>query len=418
MRDMTEGFMRMRTGLMAALLATSVLPAAAQVAPQDYPQWRGQNRDGAASAFTAPKTWPEALTLKWKVDVGAGYATPILVGDRLFTMTRQNGSEVMMALDAGSGKTLWRTEYAAPYKMNPATKYHGEGPKSTPLFHNGKLFSLGITGIVSAFDAATGKLLWQKPAPPVEPLFGTAMSPVADRDLVIFHVGGHNKGAVTAFDVNNGTVKWEWAGDGPGYGSPMIATIAGTRQLITITQKMVVGLDVSNGRLLWERPLVARADTNSFTPIISGDIVIVSAHDTGVRAFRPVKQGDAWSTETAWEVSDVEMKLSNPVVVGDTLYGLSQKNSGQLFALDPRSGKVLWVGKQREAAHTSFVKSGDLLFLLHDDGRLVVAKSSRTAFEPLKTYTVADSATWAQPTLSRNRIFVKDVSSLALWTVD
>jgi hypothetical protein len=131
----------------------------------------------------------------------------------------------------------------------------------------------------------------------------------------------------------------------------------------------------------------------------------------GVTALKPSKH-----VEVVWHTDDVSLFLSNPVLIGDTLYGLSEKASGQFFALDAKSGKVLWLGKPREATNTAVVKAGELLFLLNDSGELIVAKSSRTAFEPIKTYTVADSATWAQPAISGNRIFVKDVSSLTLWT--
>jgi len=112
------------------------------------------------------------------------------------------------------------------------------------------------------------------------------------------------------------------------------------------------------------------------------------------------------------------MYVSNPVVVGDTLFGLSHRASGQFFALDAKTGTTLWLGPPRQATNTAVVKAGDLLFLLNDDGELIVARSSRTRFEPIKRYTVADSATWAQPTISGNRVFVKDVSSLTLWTVN
>src|SRR6266545_3126506 len=113
-----------RAALLAAMLLTTAAAAFAQNAAQDYPQWRGKNRDGSASAFAAPKAWPEALTRKWTVEVGPGYATPIVIGNRVFTFTRKDGNEVLMALDAAAGKTLWQTSYAAPYKMNPATKSH------------------------------------------------------------------------------------------------------------------------------------------------------------------------------------------------------------------------------------------------------------------------------------------------------
>jgi outer membrane protein assembly factor BamB len=412
-----EGFTAMKKILGAAAMMLVVFVSASAQRVEDYPQWRGPNRDGSAAAFTAPAVWPEKLTLKWKVDVGPGYATPIVVGGRVYTIARREGNEVVMALDAATGKTAWQASYPAPYKMNPATKPHGEGPKSTPLYYQGRLYTLGIGGIVSAFDASDGKLLWQKPAPAVDPLYGTGMSPIGDRDMVIFHVGGHDHGALTAFDAKTGAIKWTWSGDGPAYASPLIATIGGTRQVIAVTQQKVVGVEASSGQLLWERPLVSPHATNSITPIVLGDTVIVTTEEAGVIAFNPVKDNQ-WTTKTVWETKDVWMKLSNPVLVGDTLYGMSAKNSGQLFALDVKSGKVLWLGKAREASNIAFVTAGDLLLLLNDDGVLTIAKSSKTGFEPLRMYTVASSATWAQPAITGNRIFVKDVSNLALWTLN
>src|SRR5262245_54662508 len=179
---------------------------AAQRAPQDYPQWRGLNRDGAASAFAEPASWPDALTRKWKVDVGEGYATPLVVGDTLYLFTRRSGSELMTALDANTGKERWHSGYPAPYKPDIPAAAHGVGPKATPLFHNGRLFTLGITGIVSAFDASTGTLAWQTPAAREHPSYGVSASPVGDGNQVIVHPGNH--GPLTAFDAKTGAVKW------------------------------------------------------------------------------------------------------------------------------------------------------------------------------------------------------------------
>ena len=121
-------------------------------------------------------------------------------------------------------RRVWETKYNASYSPNPAaTRTHGTGPKSTPTFADGRLFTLGMSGIVTAFDAASGKQLWQKPRPAIEPLYHTAMSPLVDGSNVIVHVGGHNSGALTAFDVRTGDVKWSWNGDGPAYGSPIVA---------------------------------------------------------------------------------------------------------------------------------------------------------------------------------------------------
>jgi outer membrane protein assembly factor BamB len=390
---------------------------AAQKPSPDYTQWRGQARDGSASAFTEPRAWPETLTQRWRTDVGLGYATPLVVGDRLYVFSRRGDNEVMSALDAATGKTIWETPTPVSFSMNKGAARHGQGPKSTPAYADGKLFAIGMTGVISAYDAKTGKALWRKPGSELVPMFTThAFSPIVDRGLVIFHPGGHNKGAITAFDVNTGATKWSWDGDGPGYGSPIVVDIGGTRQLIALTQAKLVGLDVGTGALLWERPFVSANFTNSATPILAGQTVIVS-NGGPMTAVTLTRRDGKWTTEDAWTNADQPYRLSNPVLVGDTLFGLSTRNSGQYFAVDVKTGKSVWTSEPRQAGQAAVVKAGPIIFSLEDDGELVVGRVGTTAFEPLRRYKVADSETWTQPTISGNRLFVKDVSTLTLWTI-
>jgi len=388
---------------------------AAQGSPQDYPQWRGRNRDGAASAFVEPTSWPDTLTRRWKIEVGEGYATPLVVANTVYVFTRRNGTEVMTALEAETGKERWHTSYPAPYAPATPAAAHGVGPKATPLFHNRRLYTLGVTGIVTAFDAATGKLAWQTPAAAEHPSYGTAVSPVGDANLVIVHPGNH--GPLTAFDANTGAVKWT-GNDRGAYASPIIVELGGIRQVVTMTQESVLGVSLSDGARLWEYPWMSRSTPSAITPIVYNDTLIVSSQAMGVTALKPTRRADTWAVDVVWETKDVSLFLSNPVVVGDTLFGLSEKARGQFFALDANNGKLLWLGPPRQASNTAIVKAGTLLLLLNDDAELIVARSSKSRFEPLKRYTVADSATWAQPTFSGSRVFVKDVASLSLWTLN
>jgi outer membrane protein assembly factor BamB len=416
-----EAVMRLRTPALLGIIAVAGLTEAVtgQNARSDWPQWRGPNRDGTLAAFVEPTSWPENLTKRWKIDVGTGYATPIVVGDRVYVFSRQQENEVMRAIDADSGKIIWETSYPAPFKMNPATARHGPGPKSTPTYANGRLFTLGISGIVTAFDAATGKQVWQKPAPPVEPLFHTAQSVLADRGLVIVHVGGHNQGALTAFDPATGAVRWSWNGDGPAYGSPIVAEIGGTRQIITFSQQSLVGVNAANGQLLWSVPFTARSITNSITPLVhSGQTVIVSGQGKPLTAYTISKRNDQWAADLAWENPQLSLSFSNAVLVGDAVFSMSAMNSGQFFWADAKTGKTLWTSNPRQAGNAAIVRAGNLLFVLKDDAELMVAQANPGGFEPIKTYTVADSATWPAPALSGNRIFVKDISTVALWTVN
>ena len=390
-----------------------------QNATADWPQWRGPNRDGTLATFVEPRTWPERLNERWKIEVGTGYATPIVVGNRVYAFSRQQENEVMRAIDADSGKVVWETSYPARFKMNPATARHGPGPKSTPTYADGRLFTLGISGIVTAFDAVTGKQLWQKPTTPAEPMFHTAQSALVDRGVMILHVGGHNQGALTAFDPATGAVKWAWNGDGPAYGSPIVAEIGGTRQVITFSQESLVGVDAASGQLLWRVPFEARSITNSITPLVyDGRIVIVSGQGKPLTAYTIRKRNDRWAADLAWENPQLSLSFSNAVLVGNAVFSMSAMNSGQFFWADARTGKTLWTSSPRQAGNAAIVRAGNLLLVLKDDAQLMVARANPGAFEAIKTYTVADSATWPAPAVSGNRIFVKDISTVALWTVN
>ena len=392
----------------------------AQRPPTDWPQWRGAARDAGVTSFAAPANWPENLTQKWKVEIGLGYATPLIIGNRIYEFSRQGENEVMSALDADSGKVIWHTEYPATFTMHSAATPHGQGPKSTPVFADGKLYSIGMTGIVTAWDANSGKQLWQKPGSMPLPLYTShAFSPLVDRGLVIFHVGGHNQGALTAFDTATGEVKWSWKGDGPGYGSPMIMEVGGTRQVVTITQNNLIGVDVATGTLLWQRPFPSSNSTNAVTPVIYGQTVIASGNGGPTIAFTVKKDGNQWTTENVWENNDIPYRLSNSVLIGDKLFGLTNKNSGQYFSVDAKTGKTLWISEARQANNAAIVRiSGDTVLSLQDKGELVVFRGSPTAFEPVRRYKVAESDTWTAPSLSGNRIYVKDVSTLTLWTLN
>jgi outer membrane protein assembly factor BamB len=402
------------------ILSFVVIRVDAQRPASDWTQWRGVNRDGVAAAPSDAAAWPAQLTQKWKLEVGLGYATPLVVGNRIYQFARKGEREVMMAIDADSGKVLWETGHTAAFTPMSAAAPHGAGPKSTPVFSNGRLYSIGMTGIVTAYDAASGKQMWQKPGSPVVPMYTShSFSPIINGQNVIFHLGGHDEGAITAFDVNTGDVRWTWRGDGPGYGSPVVADFGGTRQIVTITQGKLVGIDVASGALLWERAFVSPNFTNSATPIVAGDLLVVSSgNGPPTSAYRVSKKGAQWVVETAWENPEVPMRLSDAVAAGDVLFGISTRNAGQYFAVDMKTGKTLWTSEGRQAAHAAIARSGDLLFSMEEDGELVVARNSRTGFEPLHRYKVSDAATWAQPSYSGNRVFVKDVSTLALWTLN
>jgi outer membrane protein assembly factor BamB len=403
-------------GPLALSCVIGVLGVAATAQSPSWPQWRGPSRDGVASGFQAPADWPASLTRKWEAVVGLGHASPVIAGDRIVIHSREGVNESIAAFDLESGKRLWRDSYAAPYDMNPAARAHGPGPKSTPAVAAGRVFAMGISGILSAVDLKSGKVLWRTPPASPQPLYGTATSPMVEGDRVIVFTGGHDRGALTAFDAATGGVRWRWTGDGPGYSSPVIGTFEGTRQIITQSQRRVVGISAADGTLLWELPFQTSFDQNSVTPLVSRGLVISSGLEQPTVALRVSATGGRWQAAEVWRNPQVSMYMSSPAATEQAIFGLSHRNRGQFFALDPATGKTLWTSRGREGDNASIVRAGGLLLLSTTNAELIVARASSTAFEEVRRYTIADSATWAHPAYAGRLIAVKDVEKLIVWS--
>lgn len=402
-----------------APLLSSVLLVISTVAgfASDWPQWRGINRDGRVAEFSPPKVWPNSLKEQWRVTVGVGHASPVIANGKIYIFARQDEAEVLMALDAATGKELWRSAQSIAYTMNEAATGHGKGPKSTPVISNGNVCTLGISGVLSCHDAATGKLKWRKEFSRVyqntSPLYGTSMSPVIDNGLLIAHVGGQDKGALTAFDLESGTVKWSNDSDGPAYSSPIIVTLAGVKQLVTALQKSFVGVDLASGKILWQLPAKTEYDTNSVTAVSYKDMIVFARENLGLSAIRIAKEGERLAPKEVWTNREVELYMNSPVVQGDVLFGLSTKQKGQFFAVNADTGKTIWLGPGRMGENAAILNlAGKAMLLLTNDASLVVHPVTGSSYAPIAKYTVASSPTWAHPLVIGNRVLIKDETSL------
>jgi outer membrane protein assembly factor BamB len=192
---------------------------------QDWPQWRGPNRDNKVAGFTAPGSWPKELEQKWKAPVGLGDASPALVGNRVYVFTRQGEEEVIRCLDASNGQEVWKEAYKAQAVTGPGAGH--PGPRSSPAVAEGKVCTLGVGGVLSCLDAGTGKVLWRKDSK-AWPRFFTSSSPLIAEGKCIAFLGGQGKGELTAVDLASGEEKWKWTGEGPAYGSPVLLRVTGS----------------------------------------------------------------------------------------------------------------------------------------------------------------------------------------------
>jgi outer membrane protein assembly factor BamB len=394
---------------------------AAPAGTADWVQWRGPHRDAVIEPVEAWAPWPAQLDRRWRAEVGAGQSSPVVAGNSVFLFSRENDSEVARALDLQSGRLRWRHAYPAPYDVYPGAASYGSGPRSTPVVSGGRLFTLGISGILSAFDAVTGRLLWQNRFagrfPAAAPPFGTSMSPLVAGGLLIVHAGGHHGGALIAFDPATGNEKWSLAGEGPSYSSPILTTLLGQEQLVIQVHRRVLGVEPEAGRVLWSLPFVTPCDQNIVTPLRIGDRLLVSSLDKGTMALELTRSGTNWTPRVAWHTTEVSMYMSSPVLAGGQVVGLSHRKRGQYFALDADTGKVRWTSDGGQGENAAFVVAGESVLALQGDGTLLVLRRDATSFAPARRYRVAESATLAHAVPTGSGVLIKDQTGLSLYAI-
>jgi len=403
------------------------------VQAQDWPQWRGPNRDAKAAGFNAPNAWPKELTQKWKVPVGDGVATPALVSDKLYVFARQDGNEVARCLDAATGKELWQDKYEAQAAAGPAARF--PGPRSSPTVADGKVVTLGVRGTLSCLDAATGKNLWRKDDFKGSwPQFFTACSPIVVDGLCIVQLGGESKGAVVAYDLATGDEKWKWADDGTAYASPILVTLGDAKAIVAETAGKIVAIGVTDGKLLWQTPFPKGAGRsyNACTPMVDGQTVIYSGSGgRGTKAVKIEKQGDALAAKDLWSNAENGVQFNTPVVKNGLVFGLSERDT--LFCINGQTGKIAWTvpiaeaigggqpgggGRMGGGGYGFIVDAGPVLLALTPKSQLIVFEPSDKEFKQLAKYKVAEADTYTYPVVAGNRLFVKDSNSLTLWTIE
>lgn len=428
---------------MAVVTGCVVVISVSGALAQDWPQWRGANRDARVTGFAAPKTWPKELTQKWKTHVGSGDATPALVGERLYVFARQEAEEVTHCLDAGTGKVLWTDKHAVQAISGPDAGQHS-GPRSSPAVAQGKVVTLGVSGHLSCLDAATGKVLWRKDDfPGAWPRFHVASSPIIVDGLCIAQLGKETEGAIVAYDLATGDLKWKWADEGPAYASPVLLSAGGDKIVITQTAKSVVGVLAASGKAVWQTPFAAQGMSyNAATPIVDGQTVIYCGQGRGAAAVNIEKQGGSFAAKELWKNPDNAVQFNSPVLKDGFLYGLSAR--GDFFCINAQDGKTAWTapftppaagaeaqpqaqgpggaragrGTGRSAGYGSIVDAGPALLALTPASQLVAFVPSPKAYSELARIKVAETPTYAYPIVSGKRVFVKDQESVTLWTFE
>ena len=410
----------MRPFLLLALAGslTPVLPAAELV----WPGLLGPQRDGFAKQFKVPARWPKQLKKDWSVEVGTGYGTPLVEGQRVYQHARQGEEEVVWCFDLASGKQIWRKSYNNPFKVGGGGERHGKGPKSCPVMADGRLFTLSITGMIHAWDVESGSLLWRKDyrgkwEKGNQPNWGVSTSPIVDGERLIVHLGNDEAGALMAFDVKSGREVWKQGEHGTSYSSPLLVEIAGVRQVVQWNHETLAGVESRTGKLLWEYPAPHRShNQNMPTPVFHKGRILLGGENRGIKCLEPLLKDGNWSVNRLWHQRKVALDMSTAVINGDHLYGMSHFKMGQIFCLDPRDGTIRWLSEGRIGQNVAFLALEGHVAALRSNGELRIIAADPTGYRARASYRVAPDQTWAPPVLLDSRILIKDLNRLTLWS--
>lgn len=419
---MTHGMARYarRFGLLSAVAVTVAILGLVTPTTRggDWPQFRGANRDAKAVDFKAPKTWPKELKKEWNLAVGDGVASPALVGDRLYVFSREGGGEVIRCLEAAAGKEIWKDKYDVEFKGGGDRGY--QGPRASPAVADNHVVTFGVNGTLSCLTADKGEKVWRIDTKPF-PQFHTSSSPLIADKTVVVQIGSENNGGINAYDIANGDVKWKWSEEGTAYASPVLMTVGGTKMVVAETNKSVVGIGLADGKTKWKAPFPLAGkgpgQYNASTPLVDGDAVIFSGIGRGTKAIKVEKKGEEFAVKELWSNKENSAIYNTPVLHDGRVYGLA--NNDTLFCINAADGKTVWTSSiTGNRGYGNIVDAGSVLLAITPQSKLIVFEPGTKEFTELANYKVADGQVHAYPVVSGNRIYVKDKTSLTLWTVE
>ncbi len=383
---------------------------------QNTSGWRGDNRDDKVTGFKVPAKWPAQLTKIWQITVGAADASPVLMNSKLYLHVKADSSEVLLCVDANKGTELWRTI------LNPAPEVTGPamghpGPRSTPFLTNGKIYTLGINGILTCTDAKTGKIIWQDKTYTAEvPQFFTSCSPLVFENKCVVQLGGKDNGVVVAFDANTGKEIWKLEGQPCTYSSPVLMKSLDNMLLVQSENKL---LGVSKeGKLLWEIPTPNQQRFySSSTPLFDGKNIIVTGQGTGTKAYSLKQIDGKWEPNEIWNNADLGVSFCTPLIKDGFIYA-NEAKSGSLYCMNIMTGEKAWANTNMLNRFASVIDLDKVLVSLPAKGMMFVFEPDSSSYVELVQYKVADSDVYAHPLFMGNKIIIKDQEMLTCWAVE
>jgi outer membrane protein assembly factor BamB len=385
-------------------------------APQ-WTQWGGPHRNFQTEASGLKDTWPAAgPRVMWKRALGEGYSSMSVDNGVLYTMYGKPREEVVLAVDAESGKTLW--EQAAPMTFqSDAAVEMGNGPYSTPLVLGNRLFTTGVAGRLQCLDAKSGKLLWTQQLwgdhRGTQLMYGYSSSPIAFRDTIVVPVGGPGK-SVMAFQQADGKVAWAKHDFGNVYSSPVLINVNGLEQMAFLMDGAMIGVNPHNGDLQWQVPFKADYSIAIATPVCGPDnLIFISAEYNGGAKVIELQRNAMQTTATElWSSNRLRLHHGNAMRIGDAIYFSSGGKGSQaiLSAVDARSGRIHW--QERSIQKATFVWADNKLITVSQDGNLMIAYPSTQGFKIAAKAPLLTEIAWTPPALVGTRLYLRDRRTL------
>lgn len=392
----------------------ATMPATAALRKASGREWtdfRGSNRDGRYVGGPIRVAWPDGgLPLLWKHPIGAGYASFVVADGRAFTIEQRRDREVAAAYDLATGLELWTASWPGLF-----TEWQGgDGPRATPTYHDARLYVLGALGELRCLEAATGAVVWRRDiledAGASNLHWGMAASPLVVDGLVVVLPGGRRGRSVSAYDSRTGVPVWNALDDQAAYTSPMVATLAGERQLLVVTATRVVGLTIEAGKVLWQYPWRNDQGINVAQPLLLGDdrIFLSASYGSGAVALDVRREGGALSAQVVWETQRMRNRFTSAVLHEGYIYGLDESI---LACLDVATGEQMWKGGRY--GYGQLVIAGDRLIVLTEDGEIVQVRASPDGHEEVARFDAISGKTWNHPVMTEGILLVRNLREMA-----
>jgi outer membrane protein assembly factor BamB len=388
-----------------------LLPLTLPAAGEDWPNWRGPFHDGIARAAGLRQAWPaEGPPVLWQADLTGGYSSLAVARGRLFTQSKDGGEEIILAFDAATGRKLWEYRYSCDYGRHPTLdKRFISGPRATPAVDGGRVYAIGTTGRLHCLDVGTGKLVWGRDLLKLAgrdcPDEGYCASPLIVGDRLFVHPGGPAGRSVAALDKRSGDVLWTALDDPIGYATPVPITFRGRPQVVYFTGLGVVGVSPERGQALWRYEWRTHADINAATPVYAaGRLFLSSNYGKGCALIRLTEEG---GPQELWKSLVMQNHFASSVLYQGHLYGFS---TDQLRCVEFATGNLRWV--RRGLGKGSLLIAGGHLVVLGESGELVLAEATPARYTEKARWQAFDGRCWSAPALARGKLFVRNETRL------